>query len=660
MAKKADKGDLLNTVSPAKLMREVARGFRRFEPDRWRARFTAKLMAGPAFVSDTEVKCDSPLPLLFNAARTLVPQLVINFPRHVVETPYLPARQYAQSLGLALSLYDKKQAIPNIYRTVIVDALHSIGILKTGIESGGDVLALENEENGSTKIDNGQIYTERVSFDNFIADPDSREYLFLDARFLGNIIRVPRKVLLDSGQYDEDLVRRLPRDDSSTDYKNSTASLTMGNINATENADLEDVVKIAEIWIPSANAVVTMPGYMDMESMDEYLRVTDYYGVKEGPYTFLSLTIPIPDNPLPIPLMRVLFQLEMAANRMAVKISMQADRQKDILLYRAQESETAKKVVDAADGETIQCDDPTAINKMSLGGQENSNEEHLDSLLSQFNMLAANVETLSGVSSAAKSATAANILQQNASIGLADMQNAVYAMSAQEARRRAFYIHTDPLMNVILSKRVATPGQMVTNDMGRPQWVNPPMVQEVQEFLTPEQREGDFLDLVFNIEPESMARVDSKMRLQQETVFCTQLLPAVVGAAQISQQLGMAFDAAQMLSMMAKDSGITWMDSVLYSPQIQQKAAMEYNAIQQATGEDVKAGQEQPPQQNPLQNAMLQNGQQGNVQAPPPGQQTQNNQAAQGGANDAQRIIRAALMSRAQPKPANPNQTAGF
>jgi hypothetical protein len=658
MAKKQSSKDLLSTVSPQRLMREVHRGWLRFQPDRWRARFTAKLSAGPAFISDSEVKCDSPLPLLFNAARTLVPQLVINFPRHVVETPYLPARQYAQSLGLALSLYDKKQSIPNIYRTVIVDALHSLGILKTGVESGGDILEMENEADGSTKIDNGQVYTERVSFDNFIADPDSREYLFLDARFLGNIIRVPRKVLLDSGQYDEDLVRRLPRDDSSTDNKNSTAALTMGNINANENSDLEDTVKIAEIWIPSANAVVTIPGVTDSDAMDteEYLRVTDYYGVKEGPYTFLSLTIPIPDNPLPVPLMRILFQLEMAANRMATKISMQADRQKDVLLYRAEAADTAKMIVDAADGETIQCPDPTAINKISLGGQENSNEIHLDTLMSQFNMLAANVETLSGVSSAAKSATAANILQQNSAIGLADMQNAVYQMAAQEARRRAFYIHTDPLMNVILSKRVAVPGQMGSNMMGMPQWVTPPQVQNVQEYLTPEQKDGDFLDLVFTIEPESMARVDSKLRLQQEQNFCQQILPAVVGAAQICQQLGMPFDAPAMLSRMAKDAGITWLDEVLYSPQIQQKAAMEYNAIQQATGGTVKPGQEQ--QGNPLQNAMLQNGQQGNIQAPQPGPPQQQNMAAQGGAQDAQRIIRAALMSHAQPKPAAPNQNA--
>src|SRR5208282_4971577 len=97
----------------------------------------------------------------------------------------------------------------------------------------------------------------------------------------GNIIRVPRSVLLDSGQYDTGLVERLPRDDSESAQKESTASLTMGNINSGENADLEDIVKIAEIWIPSANAIITVPGDLseDAPTVSDYLRVSDYYGV---------------------------------------------------------------------------------------------------------------------------------------------------------------------------------------------------------------------------------------------------------------------------------------------------------------------------------------------------------------------------------------------
>jgi hypothetical protein len=648
MAKSKPK-DILGKLSPAKFAAEVKRGFDRLEPDRYRSRFTCKLMAGPAFTSDKEIKLDSPLALLFNVGRTLLPQLVIPSLRHVIETPYLPARQYAQSLGLALSLYDKKQRMPSILRCVIMDALHNIGIMKTGLEAGGDVLSLENEEEGNTKIDVGEIYTERISFDDFVADPDSREYLYLDARFIGNKIRVPRRVLLDSGKYKKDIVERLPRNNSNTVNEKKTANLTMGNINIGENADLEDIVEICELWVPSANSIVTIPGDFDYEAKD-YLRVAPYFGVKEGPYTFLSLTIPVPDQPLPVPLMRVLFQLEMAVNRMAVKISMQADRQKDILAYKASEVENAKKVVDASDGEAISMDDPSAINKISLGGQENSNVEHLNMLMSEFNMLASNVETLSGVSSAAKSATAANLLDKNASICLSDMQNAVYDASAQEARKRTYLIHTNPMLNELLSKRVMNAGQMQIGPTGVPQWVTPPTIEEVQFNLTPEDRSGDFLDLVFKVEPESEGRMDSKTRLQQEQMFCQQILPAVAGAAQICQTLGIPFDASQMLWHMAQDMGITWLDSVLFAPAIQQKAAMEYNAIQMATGGDVRADQK-PPMMN---NAIAQNGQPGNVMAPQPTPPQQANMAAQGGAVDAQRVIRSALLHGIGGKPPAP------
>lgn len=649
--------DVLSKVRPADFMEEVSRGWKRFGPNRDLMRFCTKLLLTNAGVTDDgETTFESPLPLMFNAVRVLVPQLVMSFPQHTVETPYLLARQYAENLSIALSLQDKKQRITDVYRTIIVDAMVALGIMKTGIAAGGDVMELLDGEGGSQSIDNGSIYTERVSFDRFLADPDSREYLFSDARFLGNIIRVPRQTLLDDDRYDHDLILRLPKADDETSNKERVSELTMADINSTDNSELEDIVEIAEVWVPSANAVVTLPGDMGMTTQD-FLAVADYNGVKEGPYSFLALTPPVPDNPLPVPLTAVLYKLELSANRTCNKIMDQADRQKDIILYRSGETDAAKLVKDASDGEMISCDDPTAITKVSFGGQESSNEEHLTMLMEQFNVLAGNTETLGGVSTAAKSATAANILQQNTGIGLADMQNAIYKAGAEEARKRAFYIHTNPLLNTLISKKQMMPGQMGVGPSGAPAWVVPPTVQEVQVLLTPEQRSGDFLDLVFTFEPESLGRLDSKTRLQQELTFFTQIMPGIMAAAQAAQGIGMGFDVSAALMHVAKDMGVKWLDEVLYSPEIQMKGAMEYNKIQQATGEGPPPGNQAPPNPN-LQPAMAQNGQPGNIAAPQPGQQQQQGAAAQAGAEDSQRLLRQQFLSKGPGPAANQNVSA--
>jgi hypothetical protein len=639
--------DILNSVRPADFIREAQRGWKRFRPNRDLMRFTTKLLLTSAGVTDEgETSFASPLPLCWNAVRVLVPQLVMSFPKHTVETPYLPARQYAENLSIALSLQDKKQRITDVYRTIIVDAMVSLGIMKTGLAAGGDVLETVAEDGTATSVDNGEIYTERVSFDRFIADPDSREYLFSDARFTGNILRVPRQVLLDDPRYDPDLVTALQRADDESSEKERVSSLTMGDIDSTDNSELEDIVEIAEIWIPSANVVVTIPGDMSTES-ENFISIADYKGVREGPFTYLALTPPIPDNPLPVPLMSVLYKLELTANRMCNKIMEQADRQKDIIFYRSGEVEAAKMAKDAADGEMISCDDPNAINKMSFGGQESSNEEHLNMLMAMFNTLAGNVETLQGVNDTAKSATAANILQQNTGIGLSDMENAIYKAGADEARKRAFYLHTDPLMNTLISKKVMTPGQMAVGPNGAPAWVVPPTIQEVQQVLTPEQRSGDFLDLVFTFEPSSMGRLDSKARLQAELTFVQNVMPSILATAQTAAGVGMGFDAATLLWRVAKDMQIDFMDQILFSPQIQLKGAMEYNSIQQATGEGIPPNQQNPP----MMNQVAQNGQPGAVQAPPPGPQQQQAQGAQAGVEDAQRLIRQRFLNNPPPKP---------
>ena len=633
--------DLLDMLSPKEIIATAQRGYKRFEPNRMTAMVTIKSAAGQYYGRSEGKMCDQPLALSFNATRVLLPSLVMSFPRHLVSTPFLPARQYAQDLAQALSIQDRTLKVDEVYRRVIVDALHTLGIMKTGIASGGTIVELE-EEDGKNSIDTGTIYTERVSFSNFVADPDSREYLFSDAKFVGDIIRIPRKVLLDSGLYDNDLVEELGVQQKTGPYSNA-AKISMRQTEMQENDALEDIVEICELYIPSANAIITIPG--DFKRMDKFLRITDFYGVKDqsGPYTFLSLTVPVPDNPLPPAFMSVLLDLEMKANRMEEKLSNQAERQKDVVLYQPDFTDEASLLRDAADGDMIACSDPNNIKLTSWGGQQQANEQHLQMLLDQYNSIAGNPDTLSGSQSDAKSATAANILQQNSATVLSDMKDAIYKAAASEARKRAFYIHYDPFLNQTITRRQMSPGQLVQSPQG-PHWISPPSMKEVQVVLTPEKRSGEFLDMVFQIEPESMGRVDSKTRLQQEMMFCQQIMPAVSAAAQIFQTLGIPFDVPVFLLQIADDMGIKWLSQVLFSPEIQQQTTQNFLSLQQQTGESGAAASKpgQPPNTG-LNPAVLQNGQPGQVQAPQPGPQQAAGQQAQAGAVDAQRVLKGIL-----------------
>jgi len=506
-----------------------------------------------------------PLNLIFNAIRVLVPNIVFNFPKHVVTTPFLAQREYGNMLGLALSQQDKQLKIRDLYRRAIVDALFTMGISKTGIADSGSAIYFDEDD----QIDPGTVYTELVDFDNFLFDPAARR--LEDALYLGDRMCVPRQGLLESGLYDNALIEKLPRAYSPERGEKRVESLSMRSVSPEETGALEDMVEIAELWVPRAQALVTVPaceGY----SADDYLRVTDFNGPNSGPYSFLRFTPPVPNNPLPVALVGIWYDLHVMANRMTHKIMTQADRQKDVIGYKRSAADDAQEALDARDGEAVAMDDPEGVKTFSFGGQQRSNEAHIDQLQSWFNMMAANPQGVGGVSMDAGSATEASILQNNASVTLEDMKDAVYQFSAEEAGKRAWYLHTDPLLEVPLTRRVKTPGIVIQTPAGP--MMQPAEEQEVQVMLTPEARSGDFLAFTFSIEPESMGRVDSAKRQQAAMEFAVKVIPAAAQAAQVCMQMGVPFSFARFVSRMAEQAGITWMDEVFQDPEFQQRMMM--------------------------------------------------------------------------------------
>jgi hypothetical protein len=131
-------------------------------------------------------------------------------------------------------------------------------------------------------------------------------------------------------------------------------------------------------------------------------------------------------------------------------------------------------------------------------------------------MMAGNPEQMGGQNVGGQSATANVILQQNAGVGLEDMKNLVYRWP-RRSPQAAWYFHTDPLMNIPLTKRQMVPAQFYPGPTG-PIMVSPPEMQEVQVVLTPEARSGEFIDFIFTIEPSRWAaRIPAPASLRRWT-----------------------------------------------------------------------------------------------------------------------------------------------
>ena len=594
----------MEEVSPLKVQQVVLEGFDRLKRYRAaRAMFT-KQYVGQYYSSEKGNTGDEPINLMFNAVRAIVPSIVMRTPTNTVTTQYVANKEYAELLSLGLNSIEEKINLKAKLRAWVVSALFSMGVMKVGLSSSGQFINF-----GEDSIDPGQLYADIVDLDNFVMDPSctARE----KSGFLGDRILVPRQSLLDIDGYDHDLVMQIPSAFRATGSGKDVKDITQSNKNRQAMYSLQDYVHVVELWVPGANALVTIPDPREI-TFQKYLRVIDYFGPNSGPYSFLALTQPVDDNPLPIAPVSVWYDMHRAANRMFKKVMEQADRQKDLVLYEPSQADEADSIRDAMDGDTIACTNPQGIVSISLGGQNKDNSAMLQQLQIWFNYMSGNPDQLSGQKSNANTATQANILQTNASVSLEDTRDMTYEGTADISAKLAWYMHTDPLIDLPLTKR-KTGGEVI------------------QLTLTPEQRSGDFLEFVFKIVPKSMSKLDPQMRSQRIMDFCTNVIPAGVSATMMMMQLGQPFNLVKYFTVIAEEMGIgDWVEDLFYDPEFQQKMQMFLAMGAQNAGKATEGGGSQISTKGILQNHGFPG--QTNI----PGAETIDNQNAQMGANDSQ------------------------
>ena len=538
---------MIERVGPKKVQEVVNAGFKRMEIFRRTRAMFLKEYAGQYYTKHHGYTGDQPVNLLFSAIRSLVPTIVSKNPRNHVETDHLQFKEYAELQSLALDKIAQRVRLKEVLRAWVVSAMFSLGIIRSGISASGNGVMVDNQ-----LIDPGDIYVALVDLDDFVFDPLCKS--LTESSFLGNRTSVPRQFLLDNDLYDHDLAMKLPSATivSMDGGRKAAAELSRINSGAFEMKDLQDLVNVVELWIPGADALVTIPDPREI-TFDKYLGITDYYGPKTGPYRFLSFTPPVEGNPMPVAPVSLYFDLHIAANKVFTKILDQSDAQKDILLFKPSHADTAQDILDADNNEAVGTDDPQAAKTVSFGGQNKGNEQMLAQLQVWFNYMSGNPDQMAGLGSSAETATQANILQSNAMISVEDARDRLYDATAGVSHDCAWYLHHDPMIDMVFARR------------------KPGMEME-QITLTPEQRLGDVEDFVYKITPKSMSRMDPAIRSKRMMEFLTNVAPALTNTAMIMMQMGMEFNLQRALTLAADELDIgDSMQEVFHDPEHQKK-----------------------------------------------------------------------------------------
>jgi hypothetical protein len=262
------------------------------------------------------------------------------------------------------------------------------------------------------------------------------------------------------------------------------------------------------------------------------------------------------------------------ANRLFKKAMNQADRQKNVGVYRPGNADVAEAIHDAVDGEWVASDDPDGVQIKTFEGASPETVQMTQSLYGWFNLVAGNPDLLSGAGVNSDKATGQQILQQNASIGVGDMRDMVYDLAAEIQGKRAWFLHNDDLL--------FQPGQP-----GIPLIKRETNGQEQQLWLTPADKTGEFETLGFKIVRRSMSVPDPIARAQAVRDFTTNIVPQAFMALQVAMQAGQPFNIARYLTRIAEDMGIVEIvEEIFEDPEFQQR--MEWYS--QSKGENKKLG----------------------------------------------------------------------
>ena len=493
---------------------------------------------------------EKPINLVFLTIRTLIPNLILKNPLNKVTTKILPYKEYAEILGLGLNELQEQLRMKSILRGAASEMCFSgLAVLKTGIAAEGMSMMIGPDMD----VDPGQIYTELISGDDFVFDPMARA---LDrATFLGHRVRVPKQELLDADGWDHDMVMALPTIESKPKGQDRAEDISKGGSQAQQMQELQNYVEIVELYFPKAEAIAYIPDPYQIQ-FDEFLKIQDYYGPRGGGYSFGSLTPPIPDNPLPVAPVGVWRDIADMTNNLFKKLMDKADRQKDVLFYAPAMADVADAVKEARDGEAIACTDPSQIRIESFGGTKDLQvEQMVGSLNYWWNLLSGNPMQMGGLSGSTQSETATEFqgLQGNLSVGLNDMRDMVYDLAGAVSSDQAWFMIYDPLIEMPLYKR--TSGG-----------------DDVQVWLTPEQRRGEWQNYTFDIVKRSMQVMDPLLRAKNIMSFYTNVLPSVASAAIQMMQMGIAFDVSRALMQAAEELGISdSLSEVFNDPTFQQR-----------------------------------------------------------------------------------------
>jgi hypothetical protein len=482
--------------------------------------------------SENGSKSKIPVNLLELSTGIYMRKLASKLPQVLVSTNYRnepDLRPQALSLQLATNqlLKDKKLDFLGEIKKCVLDALFSIGICKMSLKKHS-AIDIEGQQ-----FDYGYPYISSVSLDDFIIDLNAKS--LKEVAYIGNKSKVSLEYILDNPNFFNgkaiEYIKKTHSDGGNEDDR--VSNIGGKNKDKTEKG-FKKYIEIAELYLPYENLYIILPcNDGEICTNKGYLRATYFDGPASNPlgmYYILGYNS-VPDNIMPLAPASLLIDMHVLANNLFRKLARQAERQKTNLLVDQTSTDDGTRIVDASDGEAIVTRNPDKCKEARYGGIDNANFGFFTNVRDLYSYFAGNLDTLGGLSPQADTLGQDKLLAESASERIQAMRETTLEFTTNICRDLAWYLWTDPLIELPLYKRIK--GSNI----------------EIPVSFNPEDRQGDFLNYNFSIVPFSMQEETPATKMSKFTnIWQTYILPMLP----IIQQTGGQLNTEEILALLSQ------------------------------------------------------------------------------------------------------------
>ena len=512
-----------------RLKDQVQMAEKELEPFREQFKRRQALYAGHGY-GDNQEEVDTPFNVYNLALRIYQRRLIGGEPRANVRATSAEARPTAYDISLACEQLFKEINLQDTMKEIVQQAMNGVGIVKVGVVTTG------SHEMQGVLHDEEQAFCDMILTEDFAFDTNAKKWEEKD--WCGDKYRVILEDLIDNPEWNQETVAGLNTQEvrQDEDLKNGDEESVkrMGMQDSVFRDDLRQRVTVWDIWLRRENVVITVP-----DGKAEILRVVEYDGPENGPY-FLFRPDVLAGNILPVAPGSHLESMAKLVNRALRKLGNQLDRQKtnQAITPTAQNAGDDKTIQDCEDGDVIVVQDPLNSKEIRSGGIDQQSYAFTQGLMSWYNWLGGNFESIGGLASRADTAMQQEMELSGANGMVDELADKFNQFLGRVMEALAYYEYTNTSKTRQLVKRWEGSGQEIPVEWG------------------PRNRGRDFFQFEFEVDPFSLRSKTPEQRLKQ----VLDLIPRATQLAQAKMlfaQVGDDLDTEAMWSLIVRYTGLT-------------------------------------------------------------------------------------------------------